>query len=79
VKKRKKKDLVINIDPFHAKIRTHEKGFTWSFFAPINGQFDRKKIINIKFERWWLVYLSNDLKKVIESEKTELDRLVNLV
>lgn len=79
MKKAKKKDININIKPYHAKVRTFEKGFVWSFYAPINGKFDRKKIINIHFERWWLAYLAKDLKEVIESEKTELNRLINIV
>lgn len=79
MKKRIKKDVKINIKPFHAEIRTHEKGFVWSFHAPINGQYGRKKIINIHCERWWIAYLAKDLKEVIESEKTELNRLIELV
>ena len=79
MKKTKKRDLVINIKPYHAEVRTHEKGFVWSFHAPINNKYDRKKIINIHFELWWLNYLAKDLKKVIKSEQEELNRLIDLV
>jgi len=76
--KKKKKDIKINIKPFSTEIRRYEGGFDWSFYAPIAGNHRRRKIVTMKFERWWLVYLSQDLKKMLDEEKAELARLVEL-
>lgn len=74
----KKKDIVINIEPFHAEIRRFEGGFEWVFEADIKGDNARRKKIKIKCDRWWLSYLANDLKKVLDEEQVELERLKQL-
>lgn len=78
MKKSKKKDVIINVKPFAVKSRTFEKGFELSFYSPIKGAGNRRKIINVKFDRWWVIYLAKELKKIIESEKKELERIIDL-
>ena len=68
----------INLDPNHCSIRRYEGGFTWTFYGtPVNGS--NKHEINIKFERWWLVYLAEDLKEVLKEEEEEIKRLRSLM
>lgn len=74
----KKKDIVINIKPFHAQSRVYEKGFTLTFHADIGDDYSRKKIINIKLDRWWVIYLARELKKVLAWEEKELQRITDL-
>lgn len=71
-----KKPIVTNINPYHADVRHYEGGFTWSFYDRTKG--GREKIYQIKFERWWLTYLTRDLRKVIQAEINELKRLREL-
>lgn len=78
MKKRKKKDLTINIKPFHAEIRRYEGGFIWTFKSLMNTADSRRKIINVRFDRWWIGHLANDLKKVLDEEMIELNRLTEI-
>jgi len=73
-----KKDVVINVEPQITRIRRFEGGFTWTFNSQMKNS-SRRKIINITFDRWWLSYLSRDLKKVLQEEITELNRLRELM
>lgn len=75
---RKKKDVIINGRPFNSRIRRHEGGFEWSFWIHNKLTGNRMKIINLRFDRWWLVYLAKDIKKVLDEEQTEMERLKDL-
>ena len=72
------KDTKYGGSPFHAEIRRYEGGFEWTFYCDINGAFGRRKIFKLKFDRWWLIYLAKDIKKVLDEEQKELDRLNEL-
>lgn len=74
----KKKDTVINLEPFHTVIRRYEGGFEWQFWDNIGDDYSRKKIVKLKFERWWLSYLARDIAKVLAEEESELKRLRDL-
>lgn len=77
MKKRKKRDITINVKPFGAEIRRYEGGFIWTFRS-IMGDSGRRKIINVRFDRWWISHLAKDLKNVLNEEKIELKRLIEL-
>ena len=77
--KKTKKHLKINIAPFDCSIRRYEGGFEWTFKAPIKNDYNRHKIIVMKFERWWLATLVKDLKIVFREEIAELNRLADLM
>jgi hypothetical protein len=76
---KQKKDLVINLKPFMTEIRHFEGGFEWTFYATMAGNGCRRKRVRIRFERWWLTYLAKDLKKVLQAEIDELQRLQDLM
>ncbi len=75
---KQKKDVVINVEPSNASIRRYKGGFEWTFSVTMKDQGFRRKRINMKFERWWLTYLAKDLRKVLEEEWEEIERLQTL-
>ena len=75
---KKKKDIVINIEPHYSKIERYEGGFQWRFYTYMKNEQNRRKIIKIKFERWWLSHLAADLKRILLEEDDELKRLWEL-
>ena len=65
------KQRTINVHPYDTGICRHEGGFVWTFS-------EENKKINLHFERWWLSALSDDIRKVLQEETSELERLKNL-
>ena len=74
----RKKDVVINVDPLYVESRSFEDGFELRATCPMKSG-NRRKIIKMKFKRWQVVYLASELKKIIDFEKEELARIVDLV
>ena len=73
------KNIVMNIEPFDIESRAYENGFTLTFRAPIKkGDYSAHKIINIKMDRWWLSYVSREVKDCLEWHKAEIKRLEEL-
>jgi len=71
----KKKDTVINIKPFEAKVFIHSKGFTLNFVAKIGDDYSRKKIVKIHFDDWWLKVIAKLLWSVIKQRRSDLLKL----
>lgn len=69
------KNKRIHEEPFHTEIRRYEGGFEWTFFASFGDGRGRQKEYHFKFPRWFLVYLSRDLREVLKDEQAELERL----
>lgn len=70
---KKKRDVVININPFHSEIKVHgDNSFTLTFFDKVGDDYTRKKVVNIHFKGWWLSFLAGSLWKVIEYRKSKL-------
>jgi hypothetical protein len=79
----KRREIRINAKPYDVEIRRFEGGFEWTFRCPIKNRdgtesYGRSKLIRLTFDRWWLSYLANNLKSVIDEEQEELDRLKEL-
>lgn len=73
------KEVVQNIKPYHSEIRTYEKGFTWTFHANMtNGDDSKIKVIRLKFDRWWIIYLAKELISVLVWERAEVNRIIDL-
>lgn len=61
----KNKDVVINIDPFHAEVKTYRDGrFELWFYSRVGNDHTRKKIVKIKLEGWWVRHIAWMLWKV---------------
>lgn len=78
----KKKDVVININPFGMGIRTHSAGFVLTFRSSMkkrDGSDDylRRKIVHVHFEYWWLKVIIRELWKAIQFKRDELNELEN--
>lgn len=70
---KKKRDVVISINPYHSEIKVNEdNSFTLTFFDNVGGDYTRKKVVNINFKGWWLRFLAASLWKVIEHRKSQL-------
>ena len=72
----RKEKIVSNYEPCHSEIRRYEGGFDWVFHDYTKD--GRPKLVKMKFPRWWLTYLARDLRKVLNEEAAEVDRLFNL-
>ena len=71
-----KKNRVVNITPFDAKVRIHGNGdFILTFIDKIGDDHSRLKIVNIRLERWWLKVIAKLLWNVVRTEKREINAL----
>ena len=75
----KNNDIVFNInDPIHIETRCYDGGFEVEIIGSIKGTF-RRKIVKIKFERWWVQYIARIVNQVLTFESDELKRIKNCV
>lgn len=71
---KKKKDVVINIEPFHAEVKTYRDGrFELWFYSRVRNDHTRKKIVKIKFKGWWLNFVASMLWKVQKKSQEVAD------
>ena len=62
---KKKRDVVININPFHAELQNvNGNSFEIWFFDKVGDDYSRKKIVKIHFQSYWLRFLAEKLWKV---------------
>lgn len=63
------------LTPCHSEIRRYEGGFEWIFYG-FRGEKEHAFVL--RFERWWLSYLSRDIRKILKEEWEEMKRLADL-
>lgn len=73
----KKKDVVINVNPFHCEIYFNNKGFTLEFWDKVGDDYSRRKKVRLHFDDWWLKVIARMLWKVISRRKEEVAELEN--
>lgn len=66
----------ILVSPFDSSICRYEGGFEWTFRG--KNSIGNDTTVVMKFERWWLSYLSSNLRDVLVEEVKEMDRLLSL-
>lgn len=70
-----KKDVVININPFHCEIKTHRVGFSLWFYGNVGDDYRRRKIVKVHFDDWWCKYIAGMLWKLIQRRRIDIDEL----
>ena len=71
----KKKDLIINISPFHCEVKVNSEGFALWFYDNIGNDFSRRKIVKIHLKNWWLKVIANMMWKVIKQRREDVAEL----
>ena len=71
-----KKDVVINIKPFHIELKNvRDNSFELWFYDNIGTDCSRRKIVKIHFESWWIKYIARLLWKVQKAKQKEADNM----
>jgi len=73
---KQKKDVVINVKPFHAEIiKVDWTGFKIEFISPMGNDYSRRKKIRMEFDWYFLPFLSGLFKKAYLKQK---DRFLDI-
>lgn len=69
-----KKDVVININPFHGELHNVDgDSFELWFFDSVGGDYSRRKIVKIHFKSYWLKFLAKKLWDVQRNTQATAD------
>lgn len=70
---KKKRDVVININPYTCELNISSKGFILEFRSFIGTDYSQKKIVRIHFSFYWVRVLGHKLWQVIRYQENDID------